>query len=114
MTTLTAGQAVEGGVAGKNESLPEAVDPKEVEIAFEDNMGGIGQKATEAIRDYYERCSPGEKLSAVLLHTLLCYREELGNELLTKLRESLTMASLDEDPDGHYLGGLVHGLILGS
>ena len=38
MTTLTAGQAVESGVADKHGPLPEAVDPVELEIIIGDEF----------------------------------------------------------------------------
>lgn len=104
------------GVTGHPESLPEPVDPVALESISSNKAVDISDNAKREIKSYYQRCSPGEILSALLLEILLSGEsdKDFGNEILADLEERIIREDMDVDPDGPYLAGLIQGLTLAS
>ena len=72
----------------------------------------IEQVAVQGVKDWFGKCTEGEKLGALLLVGLLENNQALGNEILADLHSQATRLNAEAEPDGLYLVGLVQGLSL--
>ncbi len=81
------------------------------------------KKAAESVpyadlKTYFENLTPVEKASILIFQKLLGSDPQacdLGNELLEKFRADTSRDTLrDDEADGDYMAGVLHGMQLGS
>ena len=88
-----------------------AVENKEAQSETTD---GFNEVCARNIVEYFAASSHGEKLAALLLHSVLSRSPQLGDKVVSLLRGHVKRESIEangNDPDGEYLTGLIQGMV---
>jgi hypothetical protein len=70
------------------------------------------QEPGEAIIEFFTSCTPGERLAALLMYKLVDLG--LSDRVVKALEKGLDRDAVDDDPDGEYLVGVIHGVHLAA